>query len=197
MIKLENKEDLTADILRQLVHYDPETGVMTWKERDISWFNKDGYCGPLRNCNSWNAKNAGKKIGTVCPNRYGYLMYSTRIFSERYLVSRLIWLYMTGQHPANEVDHINRDCLDNRWVNLRDVHGSINGRNRSKRRTSNVKKVGVYWVKSKHKWTALINYKGEQIYLGDYKCFLDAVGERIKAEKKYGYHEGHGQDRPY
>jgi HNH endonuclease len=50
-----------------------------------------------------------------------------------YRAGRLAWLYMTGEWPKNQIDHINRDKADNRFCNLRDVTQTENMRNKAPR----------------------------------------------------------------
>jgi HNH endonuclease len=41
------------------------------------------------------------------------------IDGELYRADRVAWLYVTGEWPEGEVEHINGDRGDNRWENLR------------------------------------------------------------------------------
>lgn len=50
------REDITPEILRQLLHLDEETGKLYWKERGPEWFNSE------RSCKIWNKKNAEKEV---------------------------------------------------------------------------------------------------------------------------------------
>ncbi len=45
-------------------------------------------------------------------------------------LARYVWLLKTGDWPKQEIDHINRDKLDNRVANLRDVDSATNLANR-------------------------------------------------------------------
>lgn len=56
------------------------------------------------------------------------------------------------------VDHINRNTLDNRRINLRDCNASENH--------GNAIHKGCYFVKRVNKWMARINKDGKTIYLG-------------------------------
>lgn len=84
-----------------------------------------------------------------------------------------------------EVDHINRNRLDNRKSNLRIVTKQDNMKNKSvyKSNTSGVK--GVKWNKNINKWQVQINHNGKRIHLGVFKDFEDAKQARLKAEEKY------------
>jgi hypothetical protein len=97
---------ITAERVRQLPHYDPDTGVLT---RLIST-NGDA--------------RAGEVVRGVCD---GYL--TARIDGRRYQAHRLAWLYMIGEWPKANMDHVNGDRADNRWCNLREATNSQNQAN--------------------------------------------------------------------
>ena len=88
---------LTQARLKELLHYDPETGVWTWLVR------RKG------------TRGFGQRAGTTGPNRRQRI----KIDGQEYLSYRLAWLYMTGEWPAKLIDHINGCQWDDRWVNLR------------------------------------------------------------------------------
>ena len=93
---------LTHERLLQIVHYDPETGVFSWRV-------------VRPKC------RAGDRIGTLRDD--GYLQAG--ILGKSYLLHRLAWFYMTGRWPAL-IDHRNRKKADDRWRNLREA---TNGQN--------------------------------------------------------------------
>jgi len=186
------KELLTQETLKELLHYDPDTGVLTWCTRDRKWFNgQKQHC-----CDSWNTRLAGKVAGNIFKkphNGKSYLQVS--VFDKWHFCHRLVWLYVHGVEPTN-VDHINGDGTDNRLCNLREVTFSENSRNtkRNSRNTSGV--TGVSWSESRQKWCVSICVKGKTISLGRFKEFDDAVTARKEAEKLYDFHPNHGSDRP-
>lgn len=151
---------MTAWRLRELLNYDPETGLFTWLARRG---------GPAI---------AGSVAGWA--NGDGYIRVS--LDSRSYLAHRLAVLYMTGSWPARQVDHIDRDKTNNRWINLREATNQQNCRNRPRRRNNKSGVTGVHWDKRDGKWTALIGENGGHHYLGNFAAFDDAVTARKAAE---------------
>lgn len=84
----------------------------------------------------------------------GYLAGS--IFHHPYSAHRVIWAIVHGEWPDNDVDHINRNRMDNRLVNLRLAKRCDNCRNRTSRRGSLSKYLGVSFDKSRNRWLARI-----------------------------------------
>ena len=105
----ENPTWLTADLLRHYLHYDPLTGAWTWMN-------------PLPRSKMRRGDVAGRITdgGRRQIRISGYFFYS----------SRLAWLYMTGEWPAEQIDHENRIKDDDRWENLRPATQSQNSYNR-------------------------------------------------------------------
>jgi hypothetical protein len=100
--------DLDSKRLKELLDYNPETGIFTWK---IS------QSGP---------RKQGQIAGTK--NKDGYIVIRHK---KLYYAHRLAWLYMYNIFPDSIIDHINRDKSDNRIVNLRSVSQSDNVYNRT------------------------------------------------------------------
>jgi hypothetical protein len=96
--------------LRECFMYDPEAGVLTWKERP-----REHFATQLAQL-LWNKKFAGTTAGWI-GDKKGY--YRVCVNRRDYKSSRLIWKMMTGEDPPHEIDHKDRDCTNNRWSNLR------------------------------------------------------------------------------
>lgn len=177
----------TPEQLRQLLRYDPETGRLYWRHRDLSWFNGCPSC-----TGRWNKKHAGKE---ALPNigNHGYRTGS--ILSKGVLAHRVIAAMHADKWPERVIDHINGDPLDNRLENLREVTTTENSRNRAMDGRNKSGTMGVNWDKSRQKWYAKINGDGRQISLGKHVRLEDAVEARQRAEIVHGYHENHGRDR--
>lgn len=137
---------ITAEELRSALHYEPETGVFSWRE------------------NRGSVMKAGDEAGTLNPQGYRFI----RLGGRTYRAHRLAWLYMTGKWPEEDVDHINRIPGDNSWANLRAATRSQNCANQRtpKHNTSGFK--GVTRARCKDRWEAHIIVKGKKIYLGRY-----------------------------
>lgn len=139
------KNDLTAQRLREALHYNPETGVFT---RLI--------------CTSRRSA-VGAIAGTLSR---GYC--SIGIDGNNYRAHRLAWLYMTGSWPSDQIDHINGVRDDNRWINLRDVSGSTNLQNRRHAQRNNA--CGLLGVSPYRKvWRATIRVGKKMLHIGTFR----------------------------
>jgi hypothetical protein len=160
--------DLTADCVRSILDYDPETGIFRWKWRE-----------GLRK--SDNTRRAEKVAGSLTSN--GYI--ALRINRQDYQAHRLVWLYVHGVWPADQIDHINGDRADNRIANLREATNQENARNADLRKTNSTGVVGVYWDKRHQKYYAGIIVNDKSIYLGLFSTLEEAAIVRAAAEIKY------------
>lgn len=76
-------------------------------------------------------------------------------------VHRVMWKLATGTEPE-EIDHINRNKLDNRLCNLRSATKSENQFNAKLRRDSSSGVKGVSFLKRERKWRVLITAHGKR-----------------------------------
>src|SRR5687768_4110898 len=109
---------LTAERLRELLDYDPDTGVFRWKTRPV----RAEY---LRTDRAWNSRFAGRPAGTLVK---GYVCIL--IYRRSYRAHRLAWLYVHGEWPRNELDHEHGNRADNRIEKLRSATRGQNMQNR-------------------------------------------------------------------
>lgn len=159
------KADLTASRLRDLLHYDPETGVFTWV-RPTS-----------------NRVKPGSQCQTIGP--LGYIVIG--VDGVRHYAHRLAWLYMTGGFPVEMIDHSNGRKTDNRWRNLRAASKSQNMRNAGQRANSTSGYTGVGWHKRSAKWRAYIELDGKSVHLGLFDSAEEAlVARETAAKREYG-----------
>ncbi len=107
---------------------------------------------------------------------------------------RLAWLYMYGEWPVGDIDHINGIRDDNRLINLRSVSRQENLRNRRTGRNNTSGVMGVNWDKSLGKWRSSIGIGGKTKHLGVSHYKWDVICLRKSAEMKYGFHLNHGRN---
>lgn len=105
---------------------------------------------------------------------------------------RLIFLLVLGFIPEGQVDHINHDRADNRWINLRVVSKPTNAKNLSKYVSNSSGVTGVCWHKKQQKWIARIMVNNKAIQLGSFESKEEAIAVRQAALVKYNFHENHG-----
>lgn len=154
---------LTAARARELLEYDLETGVFRWRVTNS------------------NRAVAGTVAGVIGHGGYRYI----RIDGCRCLAHRVACLMVTGEWPANEVDHRNGIRDENRWANLRQATRSQNRANtaRTSRNTSGVK--GVNWEARRGKWLARIMAAGRLHHIGYFDSLDEAAAARAKAAAEH------------
>lgn len=121
------------EILNKSFLYDPETGILRWKAREV---RKEF----SRTDRGFNTRMAGVEAG--CDNGCGYLRI---LFNGKwYVAHRIVWKIQTGKDPIDEIDHINGVRSDNRFCNLRECNASENQGNQKLRRDNTTKLKGVH-----------------------------------------------------
>lgn len=165
---------LTQAFVKQILDYNPESGVFYWRVRRKNYV----VIGDI----------AGQK--NIKSN-----YWQLTINGNSYQAHRVAWLYMTGEWPSDQIDHKDHVRHNNRWSNLRLVSNATNARNRSlcKLNTSNA--CGVNWHKKSNKWRAYIRRNEVNEHLGYFIDWFEAVCARKSAEARYGYHPNHGRAR--
>jgi len=151
---------LTQSRLKELLNYDPETGIFTWVANR-------------------QKVTIGDVAGTI---NKGYR--AIRIDGKQYKAHRLTFLYMTGNFPKEHTDHIDGDKLNNRWANLRGCTHAENHQNRASHKGSSSKYVGVGWHKASQKWRADIKINGKQKFLGRFETEIAAYASYCKAKSE-------------
>lgn len=184
------KELPSPELLRQLLRYEPDTGNLYWKERNVLLFNATKARSAEHACAQWNSRLAGKEAFTSDDGK-GYR--SGLIFKKIYSAHRIIWTMFYGTAPTNQIDHINGIRSDNRISNLRVVSSKENSKNRALRSDNSSGHTGVYFVKKTCRWTCTISVDGKSMYLGVFADKDDAIAARKEAEAKYGFHQNHGR----
>ena len=143
---------LTPQQLKEVLFYDPGTGIFT-------------------RIKSHQPELVGKEAGYTDSQGYRRI----KVNSTKYFAHRLVFLYMEGKWPVQQVDHINRERSDNRWENLREVSNKENAQNSGAKGYS----------KGGNRWYAQISTGGKNIYLGSFATSEEAASAYLEAKYKY------------
>lgn len=162
---------------RTLLSYEPTTGLLTWKTRVAG--------ASERELKRWNSRYAGKVACGNARTRSGH--QQMHIDGRMYYAHRVIWLMITGAEPIEQVDHVNGDPDDNKWVNLRLASHADNVNNSGLRSNNNSGHKGVHWSRASKKWHAQIGVNRRKLHLGLYEEIDDAVAAyRVAAQVCHG-----------
>lgn len=152
--------------LRELLKYDPETGLFTWKIQT----------------------NSRAPVGSIAGENsitHGYRTLG--INGKLYRQHRLAWFYVHGTWPVKNIDHINGNRLDNRIANLRDVSQAVNAQNLQGAKTNNASGfLGVDWRPKRNKWRAQIRIGGVKKEIGNFDTAEQAHQAYINARASIG-----------
>ncbi|MCO7736417.1 HNH endonuclease [Brucella intermedia] len=142
----------TLEYMSEWLSYSPENGLFRWK-KDVNSKTK-------RNDIAGSVNDRGYR--TICLN------YKVR------RAHRLAWLYVTGEWPDEDIDHINGDRDDNRIDNLRPATRTLNNANSKTRDSTQAGYKGVALNKRTGKWFARINNQGQHQHLGTFESAVEA-----------------------
>jgi len=188
-----DRADITPELLRQLLRYEPETGKLFWKARTPDMF-KDGQKSKEHQCNWWNSVNAGNEAFTAKDHKgYGY----GKVFNLMFKAHRVAWAIHNGAHPTDQIDHINGIPNDNRLCNLREASSKENSMNRGMSKSNKSGFVGVHFVKDAGKWRAIVRLSLKNIHIGYFDKIEDAAAARREYAAGLGFHPNHGLRKSY
>lgn len=165
MTKRKRYKHLVIGDVKRRLDYNPDTGIFRWKISPI------------------------KRIlpGTIAgtENHDGYR--NIEINYIKYAEHRLAWLFMTGEWPDEDIDHVNRIRNDNRWVNLRSAKEVQQHYNKKYKPNKTAGIRGVSLHKPTNRWRARINIDGKTQYLGYFETKEEAQKVYItKAKEIFG-----------
>lgn len=153
--------------LVDLVTYESETGLMRWKKR---------------------ISRKGKVCVVIGSRKAGRNRLQAKIHGTVYSLHRLVWFYVHGEWPSEEIDHINGNAADNRIENLRVVSRRVNQENlRIAKRNSSTRLLGVSPARG-GKFRAAIRAKGVFHHLGHFDTAEEAHNAYLEAKRRL--HEG-------
>lgn len=148
---------LSWERLHRILRYDPVTGVWTWLHPE-----------------TMNKKPISAVAGTISVHGYRIITFE----GVKYRAARLAWFYMTGEWPAEEIDHENRIKDDDRWINLRDASRSENSLNRDLQSNNTSGARGIHWNIEKEKWYMAVKKDGVSHFGGNFDFLDEAIEAR-------------------
>jgi hypothetical protein len=159
---------LSRDRLCELLDVNIDHGIFTWKHTMGGKAKK------------------GQEAGSLTVN--GYVAIS--IDQKDYLAHRLMWMYVYGDFPLLNIDHIDRDKTNNRPVNLRLATNKQNAENTSLKSKNSSGHRGVFFRKhlKKNPWHVSIMSNKKTIHIGYFPTLDSAIEARKLAEDKYFTH---------
>lgn len=167
---MSQKENLTQEILKSQLKYNPTTGEFFRIARP---------------------KGSSVPMGLikVKPTENGYMRI--RILGKKYMAHRLAHLYMEGNWP-DQIDHADRDRFNNKWDNLSASSNLDNRKNQSLRQSNNTGVTGVIWNSKRKRYVARVTHNYKQHWLGQFENIEDAIAARKAANIKFKFHKNHG-----
>jgi len=150
---------LTQVVLKELLHYNPKSGVFKWRE---------------------GRKGARKSLVAGTTDACGYVQICVE--GTHYKAHRLAFLYMKGYFPEHQVDHKYGIRDDNRWAELQHATKFCNMQNCVKNRRNTSGYPGVTWSKRGGKWVAQAGLNLKVRGLGYHETKLDAALARLTFE---------------
>lgn len=149
------RSDLTAEYVRSLLGYDPQSGIFVWKVTRA------------------RTAKAGMRAGRARKDKYREIT----VAGHGYLEHRLAWLVTYDEWPRLDVDHVDGDKSNNAACNLRHASRSDNCKNAIRR--------GCYFRKDNGKYAAAIQVDGKRLHLGLFQTEELARAAYLSASEKH------------
>lgn len=157
-------DEITPETIKRLFRYDQYTGALYWEASTNRRIRKGARAGVANQCGRWYVGVRGQQL----------------------VLARVVWCWMTGAWPDMEIDHVDGDCGNDRWANLRQATSSENKHNRRVRSDSHCQLKGV--ARTRHgNWVARIQARGVHYWLGTFDSSCDAhEAYKIAAKRLHG-----------
>jgi hypothetical protein len=154
---------LTAERVRELLDYDPQTGALTWKIARGRRFKPGAPAGAI----SEHARQI-------------------RVDGRNYKEHRIVWLHVHGRWPVADIDHKDGNPRNNAIDNLREATRTQNNANRRGQGRTGLPK-GVHFCGRTGRYVAQITCGGRNTFLGRFNTPEHAhAAYAVAAEKHFG-----------
>jgi len=157
---------ITQEELKEMLRYDPETGFFWWNQQIFN-----------------NSRTMDRPAGHTTVRNELIL----KINGKNMRLHRLAVLYMTGETPPDQIDHIDGNRSNNKWNNLRLCSNLENSQNRKVRKDSMSKLIGASYDKNAKgkKFRASLTVNGKCIFLGQFATAEEAHAAYVAAKPLY------------
>jgi len=153
----------------------------------------------LRKDTKWNGRFANKMAGwKQISKKDGYKCFRLAIIYNKklyyFISSRVVFFLHNGYlTEGKEIDHIDRNSLNNNPSNLRELFSWENQQNKGLSKKNNSGHADVVWNKSCKKWMVRISINKKRYYFGIYEKLEDAIKVAVENRKKL--HGEFGRDK--
>lgn len=154
---------ISQDELKNVLSYCPFRGEFTW-------------------INPSNNRMTGKRAGSVSSTGRRHIKIGNKFYKEH----RLAWLYVYGVMPGMDIDHIDRNPLNNRIQNLRLATKTQNCYNREKPSRGHNSVKGVQFEPRSGNWVSYGSYQKKRIHIGTFESI--ELAELVSSEFREKYH---------
>jgi len=160
--------------------YEYIDSILLYNEGNLFWKYRED-----RN-KTWNTRFSGKIAGSINkPNKNkDYYRKVVNIDGQMIKVHHIVWLLNTGDWPTMEIDHKDRNSLNNNFNNLELSNRSLQSRNSRIRKDNNSGSRGVSFMSREKKYKAEIMVDKKLKYLGSGSLEY-CIELRKKAELNY------------
>lgn len=162
---------ITFEEASNLLDYDPNLGLLTWREKPSKRVLLSAKVGHLE--------------------KHGYM--TVKLHGRKYGYHRIAWLLFYREWPKNQIDHKDQDPTNNRISNLREANSAQNLQNRKtpKNNTTGVK--GCSWSPAYGQFRVRFQKDGKSIHVGYFNSIEEAnIAAKIARSKHFGEFANHG-----
>ena len=135
----------------------------------------------------YHVERVGSEAGCSRPSQFGKHYWHVQIGGKKFKRSHIVFCLTHGRWPAQQIDHINGNSLDDRPSNLREATPTQNAWNHKTRAKRSPLPMGVRKAKS-GRYVARIGVGGRQFTIGTFSS-PEAASESYQAARRINFGE--------